>query len=312
MPHKIIFMGTPEFALPSLEILIKYPGFEVIAVVTKEDKKIGRDQVLTPTPVKKMAQAHGIPVLQPEKIRENNDFFRLLQSLEPDFIVVVNFGHILPKEILDLPKYGCINVHPSLLPKYRGTSPYVEALLQGDLETGVSIIQMVEKFDSGNIYLVKKLTIEENDNAQTLGAKLFLMGAQMLPEVMEDIVETGLEGIPQDESKATYCGKIKKEDGLIDLKTMSADQIVQRIKAYTPWPSTSIMLGEKRLKILEAKADNTSTTAPGKTMELGKNMIGLKTAKGILIPLIVQLEGKSAMPIGTFLAGNREIFDQIS
>ncbi len=305
---KIIFMGTPDFALAPLETLINHTDFEVVAVVTQEDKKVGRKLKIMAPPVKLMAMRHGIPVLQPQTIKNNPEFVKLLRSLQPDFLAVAAFGQILPEKILQIPKYGCVNIHASLLPKYRGASPIEEALLHGDQETGVTIIRMEQKLDSGNIYLLKKIPIENSDNAGTLRIKLSLLGAPMLPEVLTEIVETGTNGIPQNEKLATYCHKIEKKNGLMDIKSMSAEEILRRIKAYTPWPGCAIMLKGKKLKILEAEIDKQKNIEPGQTIPWNKNKIALGTKKGLLMPLKVQLEGKNALPIENFLLGNRQLF----
>jgi methionyl-tRNA formyltransferase len=309
---KIVYMGTPMFAVPPLEILLADADFDVLTVVTQEDKKTGRKQVVTAPPVKAAAILHNIPVLQPPSLKGNPEIVSLIKGLKPDFIVVVAFGQILPREILDIPKSGCVNLHGSLLPKYRGASPVEEALRNGDNETGITFIKMDDKLDSGNILLVQRLKIDPADNALILREKLCLLGTRLLPYLLKDIKDGLISPIPQNHSKATYCRKIRKEDGLVDLKTMSARQIVNHIRAYTPWPQCYLVGNGKRLKIIEAEFDeNTaapSKIVPGEIVATPSEKIGLATQKGILIPKTVQLEGKKAMPFQDFLRGNPGFF----
>ncbi len=307
---KIIFMGTPDFALPSLQGLLKDEDFEVLAAVTQEDKKIGRKQELTPPPVKQLAQKYNVPVFQPPDVT-NDEFILLLSNLKPDIIVVVAYGKILPQKILQLPAYGAVNVHASLLPKYRGASPIEASLLNGDEETGVTIMKMVQKLDAGDILDVAKLKIETSDNAETLTTKLSLLGGKLLPYVLKDLAEDEIHPIPQDEGKATFCHKITKEDGLIDLKTSTALEIHNKIRAYTPWPSVYFFLDGKRFKILEAKVDENLQLQPGAFRELSKSSIAIGTKKGSIIPEKIQIEGKNAMTVQEFLAGNRSLLSKL-
>jgi methionyl-tRNA formyltransferase len=305
---KVIFMGTPEFACAPLYALISDPDIDVRAVVTAEDKPVGRDQKLTPPPVKVMAIKNDLTVLQPAKIADNADFISLVKKLRPDFIVVVAFGKILKKDLLEIPKYGCVNLHGSLLPKYRGASPVEEALLNGDEETGVSFIKMTEKLDAGDILLIQRLKIDPKDNALILREKLSILGARLLPFLLKDIVEGIITPIPQDEKKVSRCRKIKKEDGLIDLASMSAQEIVNRIRAYMPWPQCHILLNGKRFKILEATLEESANApAPGKIIVTDDRLL-MGTKNGILLPNKVQMEGKSPMDVQDFLRGNSNLF----
>jgi len=308
---KVIFFGTPEFSLPSLQALLESPDFEVITVVTQEDKKVGRRQELTKPPVKKLAEHNNIPVLQPHNLRRNRPFTDLMKKLATDFIVVVAYGKIIPAEILDLPKYGCINVHASLLPKYRGASPIEAALLHGDTETGISIMKMNEKLDGGDICLIQKIQITAQDNAETLGIKLSFAGGSILPHVLKDMASGEIRCISQEESKSSYCGKIKKDDGLIDVNRLNALEILNCIRAYTPWPACFLNVDGKRLKIIDARTDLQRNAPPGSIMELKNGMIGIGTKKGLLIPEKVQLEGKKVMTIQEFLRGNRALLAKL-
>ena len=308
---KVIFMGTPDFALPALKSLVDDSEFEILGVVTQPDKKIGRKQEITPPPVKVLADRYKLPTLQPDKVRDNQQFQKLLQGLTPDFLVVVAYGQILPRAILDIPKYGAINVHASLLPLYRGASPIESALLHGDKETGITIMKIEEKLDSGAILHVEKLPIESKDNADTLTIKLSFLGGLTLPHVLKEIVDGALPGIPQNERLATSCHKIKKDDGLVELNKLTAPEIQNRIRAFTPWPSCFLIIDGKRFKLLEAEIDMTQNIKPGQTIELEKNTVALGTKKGLLIPLKVQLEGKKPMTIQEFLPGNRGLLTKL-
>jgi len=308
---KTIFMGTPDFALPSLQTLFENEDFEIVAVVTQEDKKIGRKQELTAPPIKQLAQKHNLPVFQPQKIKKNPDFQKLMEDLKPDLMVVVAYGQILSQKILDIPKFGAVNVHASLLPNYRGASPIEAALLKGDKETGVTIMKMEEKLDAGPILNITKLPIDPNDNAESLTVKLGLLGGKILPYVLRDYVDGEIQPIPQTESRATFCHKIDKEDGLIDLQTLTAVEIRNRLRAYTPWPSIFLMVEGKRLKFLELDIDQSLKLAPGAVKELSKNSVAIGTKDGSIIPQTLQLEGKKPMTIQEFLLGNRVLLSKL-
>lgn len=308
---KVIFMGTPEIALPSLLALIEDQDIKVEAVVTMEDKKIGRKQLLTPPPVKILAIEHGIPVLQPPKLRNNPEFIEILKGLKPDLIVVLAYGHILPKEILSLPKYGCLNIHGSLLPKYRGASPIESCLLNGDKETGITFMKMADKMDAGPIYSLHRIEIEKTDNAATLRAKLGAFAGNLLPFTVKDIVNQTMSPIPQDEENATYCHKIVKTDGLVDLKTDSAHEIAQKVKALTPWPCCYFEVEGKKIKLIEAEEIKDEqlpkNSLDSDLVEVEKNKIALKTKKGFLLINKIQPEGKRPMSFHDFLLGNKEL-----
>jgi methionyl-tRNA formyltransferase len=310
---KVVFFGTPEFALPSLAALELDDSFEISAVITQEDKPVGRKQVMSPPPVKEFALSKNLPVLQPKRLKNNNEILDVISGLKPDFLVVVAYGKILPPEILKIPKFCCINLHGSLLPKYRGASPVEEALLNGDKETGITFIRMDSGLDGGDIFLIQRAAIAPDDDSTSLRAKLSLLGGKQLPYLLKDIADGLIEPIPQNNSKATFCHKIKKEDGLLDLKKMSATEILNRIKAYTPWPSCYLIYKGKKIKILKAAADETSSAAlkcsPEEIVTIENNSgMGIGTIHGLLIPKTVQLEGKKPLPIQDFLRGNSGFF----
>lgn len=306
---KIYFFGTPAFAVPSLEMLAKSSGFKVQAVVTQPDK-LGNRNALTQPPIKIVAETLGLKVFQPEKI--DKDLIDQIKKDKPDAIVVVAYGALIPNELLNLTKYGCINVHPSLLPKYRGASPIQEALLNGDKETGISIMKIDEKLDHGPVYLIKRVSIEDSDNFETLSKNLAVISAVLLTMVLTDIENGTLSPIKQSESNITFCRKITKEDGEIDWN-MSAKQILNKIRALNPWPSTYTRIKGKTLKIFEAKINKSSEDSirkskPGDLEILDKETFGFKAKDAIIAPTIVQLEGKPKTTAKEFLNGYKSLF----
>ncbi|MBU1953814.1 methionyl-tRNA formyltransferase [Patescibacteria group bacterium] len=316
MPEKIkvVFMGTPDFAVPPLQALISAENIEVSAVITQEDKKVGRKQIVTPPPVKILALENQIPVLQPPGLKNNAKIVKLLQDLRPDFIVVVAFGRILPETILKIPKYCCINIHGSLLPKYRGASPIEEALRRGDKETGLTFIKMTGEMDAGPVLHIQRLPIDPADTSLTLRVKLSVLASTLLPAVLQDYVDEVITPIPQDESKSTRCHKIIKADGFIDPVKMTANEISNCIRAFTSWPGCFLIIGNKKLKLIEIKTDNNSTNTkslrPGQISEPASGQIAIGTKSGAIILTKVQLEGKKAMPIQDFLRGNKDLFKE--
>lgn len=300
---KVIFFGTPEFAVPFLNHLEVDNRIEVEAVVTQPDKPVGRKKEITPPPVKVFAQKMDIPVMQPEEVKNNTEFIELIKGLEPDFIIVVAYGAILPKEILDIPKYDCINVHTSLLPMYRGASPIQSALLNGDKEIGVSYMSLNEKLDTGDIYLLKKVEIDEKDTQETLFKRLSDIGATLLPSVLIDIEDGVLTPIPQNEDNATYCTKITKEDALFDPKKDNADLIINKIRAFTPWPGIYMMYKDKRLKLLEIEKYNGNEKVSKGEFVSKDGLLLLGTNDGILNVKKLQPEGKNPMSATDFING---------
>lgn len=300
---KLVFFGTPQFAVPSLEILSKCPEIEITAVVTQSDKPVGRKKIIIPSPVKQKAVQLGLKILQPKNKKELIDS---MKNIEADIFLTIAYGMILPKEVLKMPKISAINVHPSLLPRFRGASPIQETLLNGDKETGISIIQMTEAVDEGPIYFVKRVQIDPNDNLQSLTKKLAEISSQILPLVLEDIEKKILQPLPQNNKKAVYCRKINKTDGKIDWNK-SAEEISNMIKAFTPWPSVYTEFKGKNFKILEAEIENSTTKkAPG-TFFLEGKILKIAAKKGVIIPKKVQLEGKKEMDAQTFVNGYKNL-----
>lgn len=302
---KIVFFGTPEIAVPILETLAQIPDFDVISVITQPDRPVGRKGEITPPPVKISAKNLGIKVLQPKNKKELKE---LLKNTKADFFIVVAYGIIIPQDILNIPKYGSINVHYSLLPKYRGASPIQESLLRGDKETGVTLIKMDEKLDHGPIFLTKRIKIEDDDNLITLSVKLTNLSSQILPLTLEDIAQENLEPIEQPHDKATYCKKIKKSDGEIDWNK-TAEEIKNMIRAYTPWPSVFTKIGGKKLKILKADVEKNDINKKPGQFKIENKVLKISTAKDYLIPKKIQLEGKNEMDIETFLNGYRSLIE---
>jgi methionyl-tRNA formyltransferase len=302
---KIIFLGTPEFALPALEALIKN-NLAPFLVITQPDKPVGRKQNLAAPPVKEMALANSLKVVQPKNKKELKMIFDKNQA---DVCVLVAYGLIIPDEIINLPKFGFLNIHPSLLPKYRGSSPVQSALLSGDSITGVSIIRLTNQVDAGPIVAQKKISISDNDNAETLHNKLSVLGAELLIENIHDYINGDLKPTAQDESKATYCQKISRQDGQINwLK--SATEIKHQFQAFNPWPGVFTLLGSKRLKITDLsvlEGDFGANLAPGQVFLGPNNTLAVKCGQGALELKIVQLEGKKEMSGAEFLRGQKDL-----
>jgi methionyl-tRNA formyltransferase len=243
---KIVFMGTPDFSVPVLRKIIE-DGYEVIGVVTQPDRPVGRKKVLTPPPIKVEALKHGIPVYQPEKIRQKDEMEKII-SLNPDLIITAAFGQILPKEILEAPAHGCINVHASLLPELRGGAPIHYALIQGKKKTGITIMYMVEKLDAGDILTQVEVEITEKDNVGSLHNKLSVAGAALLSETLPKLLEGKLTPIPQNNDEATFAYNIKREQEKIDW-SKSGEEIYNHIRGLNPWPVAFTTIDGQTLKI---------------------------------------------------------------
>ncbi|MFQ6122792.1 MAG: methionyl-tRNA formyltransferase [Dehalococcoidales bacterium] len=308
---RIVFMGTPEFAVPSLEQLI-LKQYQVVAVYTQPDKPAGRGRSLVAPPVKKAALARKLPVVQPVSLKKA-EVVAQLADFHPDVIVVAAFGQILPQSVLDIPSYGCINIHPSLLPRFRGASPVAAAILAGDEFTGVSIMLMDSGLDTGPILAQASVPISPHDTTGSLTDKLSLVAPQLLQEVLLRWVKGEITPQPQNEAEATYSGTITKEEGKIDWH-LSAIDIWRRVRAFQPWPGCYTRWQGKRLEIIEA------VPLPGEvTFEVGRVVavnkegaaFGVNTGDGILGVLKVQLEGRRAMPAVEFLRGQRQFFGAV-
>lgn len=295
-------MGTPDFAKICLAGIYD-AGAEIVGVVTQPDKPRGRKMILTPPPVKEFALEKGIPVYQPETLR-GDDFSALLSELDPELIAVAAYGKILPEAVLNYPKYGCINVHTSLLPKYRGAAPMQRAIMNGDSETGVTTMYMAKGLDTGDILNVAKTPIYENDNLESLHDRLADMGAKLLWETMCDAESGKLHAQKQDDSMATYAAKIENEDCLLDF-SKSAKEVYDTIRALSPIPLAYTYLGGKMLKIVSAQPGNTKTGAPGEVVSLESDKIYVCTSDGTVALTHVLPEGKSRMSAGDFIRGRK-------
>jgi len=296
-------MGTPEFAVPSLQTLLEGKDL-VVGVVTQPDQPSGRGLVRHAPPVRVLAAAHHLPVFQPTRLREP-EVLTQLQHWQPDLIVVVAYGKMLPQTILTLPPHGCINVHASLLPKYRGAAPVQWAIAGGERETGVTIMYIGERMDAGDILWQKTIPIADDDTGGTLHDKLAVLGAGTLREALQLLKGGQLSARPQNEAEATYAPLIKKEDGYIDWR-QDADTIARRIRAFNPWPSAYTTLHGRLLKIFAAQQERSipsSVPPPGTVAEVTPVSLVVATGGGYLALNEVQLEGKKRLPIAEFLKG---------
>jgi len=300
-PLRLIYMGTPEFALAPLKKLLESKE-ELVAVITQPDRPRGRGQKLIPSPVKKLALEHNLLVLQPESARQP-DFIKKIQELNPDLAVVCAYGQILPKELLEAPRLGSINIHASLLPKYRGAAPIPWAILNGEQETGITIMKMVEKLDAGPILLQKAIPIEPTDTAGTLEQKLSHLGAELLMQVIQKIKSGEVEPAPQDDSQASYAPLIKKEQAKINWSE-PAEIIWRKIRAFNPRPGAFVGEGNNLIKIWKAELGK-EKGEPGIILEAHKKWIEVACGEGSLRILELQPAGKKPMSPEAFLAGHR-------
>ena len=300
---KIVFMGTPDFAVPSLHALTE-AGYAVAAVVTQPDKPKGRGKTLLPTPVKEEAVMHDIPVYQPEKVRNNPEFLEILKEINPDIIVVAAYGQIIPKEILELPKFGCINIHASLLPKYRGAAPIQQAVIDGEKVSGVTIQQMGEGLDTGDMISKIVIPISPTETGGSLFGKLAQAGADLLIKTLPSIEQGTAEFEKQpEESPTPYAAMITKQMGLMDFRK-SAEELERLVRGLNPWPSAYTSLDGKTMKVWEADVlDAQSKEEPGTIVEVNKKEIIVATGSNDLALHEIQLAGKKRMQVQAFLLG---------
>lgn len=299
---KLIFMGSAAFAVPSLDALTRGPH-EILEVVTQPDKPAGRGMRTHACVVAEFARSRGISLYQPKSVKVPEAIEHIGQ-MKPDLIVVVAYGKILPKALLEIPPHGCVNVHASLLPRYRGAAPINWAIVNGESETGVTTQRIVEELDAGDILLSVKTKIDEAETADGLYDRLALMGADLLLETVDGIEKGTLKPIPQDPSQATFAPIIKKGDGHIDW-SMSASSIYDRIRGFKPWPGSFSFLDGKQLKVIEAApAEMPASDEPGTIVECDKHL-AVACGDGVLYLLEVQPEGRKSMPASDFLRGHR-------
>ncbi len=302
---KIVFMGTPDYAAVALRALIG-AGHEVTAVVTQPDKPKGRSKELVPSPVKACALENGIPVLQPRRIKRR-EAIEELRGYPADVYVVAAFGQILSQEILDMPPLGCLNIHASLLPKYRGASPIQHAILEGEEKTGITVMQMDAGLDTGDMLYKKEIPVEPEDNYQTLHDKLMALGGQAIVEALALLEQGKLTPEKQGEGSGCYASLIGKDMGRIDFSQPAA-VIDRKIRALTPWPSAFTDYRGKQLKIWRAAPDyvtNAFGRAPGEVLKVDKDAVTVAAGQGALRILELQLEGKKRMSAHDFLLGVR-------
>ena len=297
---KIIFMGTPEFAVPSLEMLLKH--HEVVAVVTQPDKPKGRGKKLMFSPVKEKALQAGIEVLQPEKVKEK-EFIEILKNYHADLIAVTAFGQILPEEILNMPKYGCINVHGSLLPKYRGAAPLQWAVINGEKETGVTTMYMAKGMDTGDMLLKEKIEVSSQDTYGSIHDKLCVIGAELLLKTIEGLEKGTLQRIPQQEEQATYASMLTKESGHIDW-SKKCDEIICLIHGLDPVPTAYTIYEGEVLKVWQAEKIQQPTGKIGEITAITKKGFVVTAGDGSILVTEVQAKGKKRMGTDAYLRGH--------
>ncbi len=302
---KIVYMGTPDFAVSALESIIN-DGHEVSLVITQPDKPKGRSKALVPTPVKAKAMEYNIPVHQPEKVR-SDETVKMLEDINPDVIVVAAYGQILPESILNIPRYGCINIHASLLPKYRGAAPVEWSIIDGEEKTGVTTMYMEKGLDTGDMIDKVEVIIEKNDNGQTLHDKLSAAGADLILETLNKLSEGTAVRTPQKHEDSCYAVMLKKDMGNIDF-SKSADEIERLMRGLNPWPCAYSTIAGKGVKLFVADVidmDDSAGYKPGEIIEVAKKTFTIACGKGALVIRNLQPEGKKPMDTVSYLNGNK-------
>ena len=304
---KIIFMGTPEISSKVLEGLI-LDGYNIIAVIAQPDRPVGRKKILMSVPTKVVAEKYNIPVYQPVKIRKEYEF---VNDLHPDLILTLAYGQIVPQGLLDIPTFGAINLHGSLLPKYRGAAPIQYALLNNDKVTGMTLMRMTKEMDAGEMYAKKEIEIDEEDNSTSLFIKMGVLALELAKESLPLFLEGKLEGIPQDESQVTFAPSIKPEEEKIDLNK-TKEQIFGQIRALSETPGAYLYLNELKLKIYKAKIVSDEILGEaGTIVKADKGGLYLQTVNGIIALLDLQKEGKNRMDYKSFINGNQNLVGQL-
>ena len=299
---RVVYMGTPFFAVNALKSIID-DGYNVVGCYTQPDKMQGRSSKLIASPVKECAAAHGIPVFQPEKIRLEENVEEL-RSLAPDIIIVAAFGQILPPSILEMPKYGCINIHASLLPRYRGAAPIEWSVINGEKETGVTTMFMAEGLDTGDIIEEAVTEIGAKETAEELRSRLAELGAELILSTMKAVISGDFKRTPQDDSKSNYAVRLSKEMGKADW-SLPAVKIERLIRGLRPWPVVYSSLSGRGLKIYAADVVEDMSGEPGEIIEVGKKNFVVACGEGALRIRMVQPEGKKMMDAASFLNGNK-------
>lgn len=308
---RTIFMGTPEFGVKSLRALKNDPVFDIIAIITQPDKRIGRKQVLTKTVIKQEAEKYDIPVLQPEKIKEIKE---KIEELNPDIMVVIAYGQIIPENILNIPTHGSINIHASLLPKYRGSACLQAPILNGDKETGITIMRMDKGMDTGPIIFQSNIDLDQTETVLDIHDRLAELGSRILPETLKKYVKGELTAQPQNNEEATYVKIMEKEDGKIDWND-TAENIERKVRALNPWPGTYCLTENNvLLKILEVEHEiiqiNKDRFRIGELIDIEGRLV-VKTKKGSLVINKLQLEGKKAISSSEFIKGSKKLVNSI-
>lgn len=300
---KVIFMGTPEISAKVFEAMIN-DGYQFVALIAQPDRPVGRKGELEKVPTKKVAEKYNIPVFQPVKIRKEYDF---VKELNPDVIITLAYGQIVSQGLLDIPKYGCLNLHGSLLPKYRGAAPIQYALINGDKVTGMTLMEMVAAMDAGKMYAKEEVIIDEDDNSTSLFEKMGDAATRLILKALPDYIDGKLEGIEQDESLVSFCPSIKPEEEKLDL-SKNINSVLGWIKGLSDHPGAYLMLEGKKIKIYKAKIANTDENAEvGTIVQADKRGLVLQCKGGQLSLLELQKEGKNRMDYKSFLNGNQNI-----
>lgn len=301
---RTVFMGTPEFSVNVLEGLLKEKNYEVVAVVSQPDKKVGRKQILTPSPISKLALDNNLPLLRLEKVK--NEYNKILEY-KPDIIITCAYGQIIPSELLDYPKYGCINVHASLLPKLRGGAPIHKAIIEGHEKTGITIMYMDKEMDSGDIISQQETIIEDEDNLESLQKKLSIIGRDLLLKTLPNIINNNITRIKQNKEEVTYAYNIKREEEKIDF-AKSAREIFNQVRGLSPSPAAYFKLDEKIIKVYEGRIgpDITSNKKIGEIVNVYKDGIGIKTKDKEYIITKIKPEGKKEIFVKDYLNGKKK------
>ena len=297
---RVVFMGTPDFAVPVLKKLIE--NTNVVLVVTQPDAPVGRKRVLTPSPVALVAEENNIEVFKPEKVKNEYEY---ILNKKPDIIITCAFGQIIPKQILDYPEYGCINVHASLLPKYRGANPIQQCIYNGEKKTGITIMYMDETLDTGNIIHAKELTIEDNDTLGTLSDKLSELGAELLISTLPKIIDGTNFSIPQDNDEATYVSILKREDERLDFNK-TAKEVYNHIRSLNPSPLANIVIDGEEWKILESRIGESTSGETGVITNVYKDAFGIKCSDKEVLITKIKPAGKKEMLVRDFFNGYKK------
>ena len=294
---KVVFMGTPEFSVPVLKMLIEKT--EVVMVVTQPDKEVGRKRILEASPVKKLALEHNIPVFQPSKIR--NDFTNVVDT-KPDLLITCAYGQIIPKELLECAKFGAVNIHASLLPKYRGSAPINWAIINGDKKTGITLMYMDEHMDTGDMIKWVETDIKEDDTYGSLYDRLSILGSKLLEDNLEYLVSENVKRYKQDDEKSSLAPMIKRDIELIDFNDLGIN-IINKIRGLNPSPLAYTLINGEEFKILSAEFEQSNSAKTGIIVEASKKRLGISCKDGIIYPKFVKPFGKKQMDITSFLNG---------